>query len=57
MTPKAYIEKRRRSESLRAIARSLGVSAPYLVDIVAGRRNAGPKLLAGIAAAKKAAKR
>jgi hypothetical protein len=43
-----YLEMRHKKESLRAIARDLGVSHPYLVDLMKGRRNAGPKLLGAI---------
>jgi DNA-binding transcriptional regulator YdaS (Cro superfamily) len=43
-----YIYQRRKKEALRAIARDLGVSAPYLNDLLARKRNAGPKILAAI---------
>jgi len=34
-----------RKGSLRALARKWNVSAPYLSDILRGRRNPGPKVL------------
>jgi transcriptional regulator with XRE-family HTH domain len=49
MDPIAEISKRLdKGESLRAVARSLGVSAPYLSDIMLGRRQPGPKVLAAL---------
>ena len=39
------LRRRRGSKSLRQFARELGISAPYLHDVLRGSRNPGPKLL------------
>jgi len=41
----AIIRKGQRERSLRAYAKEIGVSAPYLSDVLRGNRNAGPKIL------------
>lgn len=45
MDPIAALTKRLESKSLRAVALDLGVSAPYLSDIMRGHRPPGPKVL------------
>lgn len=45
MDPVAVLRKRLETTTMRALARELGVSAPYISDIVAGRRTPGPKVL------------
>ncbi len=39
------IRKGQGDKSLRAYAREIGVSAPYLSDVLRGNRNPGPKIL------------
>jgi len=41
----ALLRRRQGSKSLRQYARELGISAPYLYDVMRGSRNPGPKLL------------
>lgn len=45
MDPITALQARLDSKSLRAVASDLGVSAPYLSDIMLGRRKPGPKVL------------
>jgi transcriptional regulator with XRE-family HTH domain len=48
MDPILELQKRLGQQSLRALAIELGVSAPYLSDIMRGNRQPGPKVLAAL---------
>jgi len=39
------LHKRLRNKTQKALAEELGVSAPYLGDVLAGKRQPGPSLL------------
>jgi transcriptional regulator with XRE-family HTH domain len=41
----AIILKGKGEKSIREYAREIGVSAPYLADVLHGNRNPGPKIL------------
>ena len=41
----AMIREQQGAGSIRALARKWGVSAPYLSDVLLGRREIGPKIL------------
>jgi transcriptional regulator with XRE-family HTH domain len=43
--PIRELEARKAGRSLRAIAQEIGVTAPYIHDILRGRRDPGPKVL------------
>lgn len=45
MDPITILQSRLDEKSLRAVASDLGISAPYLSDIMLGRRKPGPKVL------------
>lgn len=45
MDPIALLKERMAGRSLRALAREIDCSAPYLSDIFNGNRKAGPKIL------------
>lgn len=45
MNPVELLRKRMEGRSLRALAREIPCSAPYLSDIFNGNRPAGPKIL------------
>jgi hypothetical protein len=45
MDPIALLKQRQGNRSLRALAREIPCSAPYLSDVYNGNRLAGPKLL------------
>jgi hypothetical protein len=46
MEPIELLRDRMKGRSLRALAREIPCSAPYLSDILNGNRAAGPKILA-----------
>lgn len=46
MDPIEMLKARMVGKSLRAIAREIGCSAPYVSDVLKGYRPAGPKVLA-----------
>ena len=45
MNPVEMLKERMGTRSLRALAREIPCSAPYLSDILNGNRQAGPKIL------------
>lgn len=45
MNPIQMLERRMQGRTLRALAKELGISAPYLSDIMNGNRSPGPKVL------------
>lgn len=44
----ALLQKRVDRDGLRASASDMGLSAPYLLDVIRGRREPGPKILAAL---------
>jgi transcriptional regulator with XRE-family HTH domain len=48
MDPIADLRKRIDRASLRTVAKELGISAPYLSDIMRGQRKPGPKVLGAL---------